>query len=84
LPALVIALVAGLFRWQEDPGPTDYRAIAGNLAYTSEWQYKYRRFGQLLDRVVETGNELSWEEDREYERLLKYLRDPHGARRKDP
>ena len=77
VPALLFMAIASLFTGGGER-VADLEKLAGSLAKTPEWQARYQRYEELIDKFVRTGNELSIAEMAEFKRLEDYLYNPFG------
>jgi hypothetical protein len=77
VPALFIAGLSVLWRSCFDRQHTT-ETIAGELVNTAYWQAKRKRQLELVQRLVDTDNNLELHERHELQQLKKYLNNPYG------
>jgi hypothetical protein len=77
VPALFICALSALWRSRSNQQHTT-ESIAGELVNTAHWQAKRKRQLELVQRLVDTNNNLEIHERHELQQLKKYLNNPHG------
>lgn len=77
VPALIIAGLAAI--WGSCFGREHTtESIAGDLVKTEYWQAKRKRQLELIQRSVDTNNNLELHERYELQQIQKYLNNPYG------
>lgn len=74
VPAIIIAAIVSLFT-----GKRRRRTLAdnaGSLAHSPEWQEKYKRYNELVQKKLNSDLELH--EIAEFDRIQAYVFNPHG------